>query len=210
MQPRRRRDGRGSWLDEGNNQFRDLPSTLSLPRVINLKFPLQPHQKYYNTQYEELGFSSLTQMKYDYTTNSHYITYTFSLFEVGRMHVLSLGVKGLTRQTPKYDFYKCHNFVPQGALVMHIIRCYCDHQIECDNWCLFRNSDKTLSEYRRGDEDEVAEWLRRWTANPMCSARVGSNPILVEFSFFTDSHLPTINCKRKILKMQIVFLLPLL
>ena len=28
--------------------------------------------------------------------------------------------------------------------------------------------------------DEVAEWLRRWTANPMGSARVGSNPILVE------------------------------
>ena len=27
--------------------------------------------------------------------------------------------------------------------------------------------------------DEVAEWLRRWTANPMCSARMGSNPILV-------------------------------
>ena len=23
----------------------------------------------------------------------------------------------------------------------------------------------------------MAEWLRRWTANPMCSARVGSNPI---------------------------------
>ena len=31
--------------------------TLSLPRVINIKFPLQPHQKYYMTQYEELGFS---------------------------------------------------------------------------------------------------------------------------------------------------------
>ena len=30
-------------------------------------------------------------------------------------------------------------------------------------------------------KDEVAEWLRRWTANPMGSARVGSNPILVEF-----------------------------
>ena len=27
--------------------------------------------------------------------------------------------------------------------------------------------------------DEVAEWLRRWTANPLCSARVGSNPTLV-------------------------------
>ena len=32
-------------------------------------------------------------------------------------------------------------------------------------------------------EDEVAEWLRRWTANPLCSARVGSNPILVVFFF---------------------------
>ncbi len=27
----------------------------------------------------------------------------------------------------------------------------------------------------------MAEWLRRWTANPLGSARVGSNPILVEF-----------------------------
>ena len=27
--------------------------------------------------------------------------------------------------------------------------------------------------------DEVAEWLRRWTANPLGSPRVGSNPILV-------------------------------
>ena len=31
--------------------------------------------------------------------------------------------------------------------------------------------------------DEVAEWLRRWTANPLGSARVGSNPILVGISF---------------------------
>ena len=34
-------------------------------------------------------------------------------------------------------------------------------------------------------QDEVAEWLRRWTANPMCSARVGSNPILVGIFFLT-------------------------
>ena len=32
-------------------------------------------------------------------------------------------------------------------------------------------------------EDEVAEWLRRWTANPLGSARVGSNPILVVYFF---------------------------
>ncbi len=36
---------------------------------------------------------------------------------------------------------------------------------------------KTVSHFYR--HDEVAEWLRRWTANPMGSARVGSNPILV-------------------------------
>ena len=33
-------------------------------------------------------------------------------------------------------------------------------------------------------QDEVAEWLRRWTANPLCSARVGSNPILVAMFYF--------------------------
>ena len=31
--------------------------TLSLPRMINFKFPLQLHQKYYTTQREELGVS---------------------------------------------------------------------------------------------------------------------------------------------------------
>ena len=31
--------------------------TLSLLRMINVKFPLQPHQKYYITQYGELDFS---------------------------------------------------------------------------------------------------------------------------------------------------------
>ena len=49
--------------------------TLSLLRVINSKFALQPHLKYYITQYEEHGFSSLTQMKDDYTTNCHFQLY---------------------------------------------------------------------------------------------------------------------------------------
>ena len=30
-------------------------------------------------------------------------------------------------------------------------------------------------------QDAVAEWLRRWTANPLCSAREGSNPFGVGF-----------------------------
>ena len=43
--------------------------TLSLTIVIKFKSLLQPHQKYYITQYEELDFSSLIQMKDDCTTN---------------------------------------------------------------------------------------------------------------------------------------------
>ena len=36
-------------------------------------------------------------MKDDYSTNSHYLTYTFSLWEVGRMYISNLGVKGLKK-----------------------------------------------------------------------------------------------------------------
>ena len=67
--------------------------TLPLPRVINFKFPLQPRQEYYITQYEGLGFSSLTQMKDDYTTNSHYLIYTFLFKLVGRMYLLSTSLR---------------------------------------------------------------------------------------------------------------------
>ena len=51
--------------------------------------------------------------------------------------------------------------------------------------------------------DEVAEWLRRWTANPMCSARVGSNPILVDP--FLVCCLSTL--ARSLLSWRLIFLL---
>ena len=57
--------------------------SLSLPRVINFEFPLQRHQKYHITQYGELGFSLLTQTKYDYAINSYYLTYTFLFKRLG-------------------------------------------------------------------------------------------------------------------------------
>ena len=69
--------------------------TLSLPRVINIKFPLQPHQKYYITWHKELGLSYLPQMKDDYNTNTHYLTLNISSEKVERMYFLKLGVKGL-------------------------------------------------------------------------------------------------------------------
>ena len=39
------------------------------------------------------------------------------------------------------------------------------------------------SQSKLENQDEVAEWLRRWTANPLGSPRVGSNPILVDYMF---------------------------
>ena len=41
--------------------------------------------------------------------------------------------------------------------------------------------------------DEVAEWLRRWTANPLGSARVGSNPILVALCRFYGVMVSTLD-----------------
>ena len=35
------------------------------------------------------------------------------------------------------------------------------------------------AQWVQGDQDEVAEWSRGWSANPLCSACVGSNPILL-------------------------------
>ena len=51
---------------------RELPMWLKVhlwrPNVLLIvKFSPQPHQKYYVTHYGELGFSSLTRMKDDYT-----------------------------------------------------------------------------------------------------------------------------------------------
>ena len=39
----------------------------------------------------------------------------------------------------------------------------------------------------------MAEWLRRWTANPLGYARVGSNPILVDC--FVSSFCDLLNAK---------------
>ena len=61
----------------------------------------------------------------------------------------------------------------------------------------------------RARQDEVAEWLRRWTANPLCSARVGSNPILVgvqsfSFSLFERVTFATRVCSRECTNMSLV------
>ena len=52
------------------------------------------------------------------------------------------------------------------------------------------HSRQSWPNVREHQLDEVAEWLRRWTANPMGSARVGSNPILVVGLFSKSGHSP--------------------
>ena len=63
--------------------------SLSLLRVINVKFPLQPHQKYYITQYGELWLSLLRWKMLILRTNSHYTSlYTFPLWKVAPENVI--------------------------------------------------------------------------------------------------------------------------
>ena len=70
--------------------------SLSLLRVINVKFPLQPHQKYYITQYGELWLSLLRWKMLILRTNSHYTSlYTFPLWNVAIMYFLNSGVKDI-------------------------------------------------------------------------------------------------------------------
>ena len=50
-------------------------------------------------------------------------------------------------------------------------------------WTNFAKEIQSKTDYGKLTDD-VAEWLRRWTANPMCSAREGSNPFVIGlFSF---------------------------
>ena len=83
---------------------------LSLPRVINFEFSLQPHQKYNITQYKERSFSYLNQIKDDYTTNFHYSTYTFhfegsenALFELGSERVNTVTIQEDSNDEDSYS-----------------------------------------------------------------------------------------------------------
>ena len=70
-------------------------STFSLPRVIGNKFILQPHQKYYITQYEELwlliAYSDEIWLHYQ---NSHYLMYTILFKRLGNVLSWTWGWKG--------------------------------------------------------------------------------------------------------------------
>ena len=43
--------------------------------------------------------------------------------------------------------------------------------------------------FRSETEDSLSEWLRRWTRNPLGSARRGSNPLAVACSLQSSLHL---------------------
>ena len=45
--------------------------------------------------------------------------------------------------------------------------------------------------------DDLAEWLRRWTANPLGYARAGSNPVVVAFGGFSSLGIDAQNLHKK-------------
>ena len=70
--------------------------TLPLPIVINFKFPLHPHEKFYITQYEEFGFHSLVRYKiklfyYKFSQSHLYVSLEYcgedALFDLGSERV---------------------------------------------------------------------------------------------------------------------------
>ena len=71
--------------------------TLSLPRVVNFKFPLQPNQKYYITQYGELDFSWVTDKIWLYIYQ-FLLPHTF-LVKCWENELFELGGKGLCSTT---------------------------------------------------------------------------------------------------------------
>ena len=54
-------------------------------------------------------------------------------------------------------------------------------------------------------QDEVAEWLRRWTANPLGFPRVGSNPILVDQFFDQFTQLLRAKCPLNLEKIEVTY-----
>ena len=51
--------------------------------------------------------------------------------------------------------------------------------------------------------DKMAEWLKRWTVNPLVSARVGTNPIFVVFLIGSTVKWIAICCLNIFIRAQI-------
>ena len=79
--------------------------------------------------------------------------------------------------------------------------CWCFLTISDTLWCFLTISDafwwflvlsddftNLLDSSPWNINDTVSEWLRRWTRNPLGSARVGSNPTGVDGSFLSKRH----------------------
>ena len=105
------------WLDSSDYMETRLRPrlTLSLPRVINFKFPLQPHQKYNIIQYGERGFSSFYSDERWYTTNSHWENV---LFELGSERSIQLTVI-TTCSFANSSTHRC----PRGAIQTALTQC---------------------------------------------------------------------------------------
>ena len=82
----------GEWTSYTEICIRNFHLTLSLPRVINVKFLLQPHQKYKSHSMKNLAIHSL--LRWNMITAN--LTNLYISFKRRRkMYILNFGVKGL-------------------------------------------------------------------------------------------------------------------
>ena len=64
--------------------------------------------------------------------------------------------------------------------------------------CVGSNTDTAKAAHASLSVDTVSEWLRRWTRNPLGSARRGSNPLGVGFFGVDDMKHKTSQCMTKL------------
>ena len=166
--------------------------------MINFKFLLRPHQQYYITQYEELGFPQLTQMKDDFTTNSHYLIYTFLFRKVGRMYFLNL--MRYHRHSPGncHTFTFVHHFCVVVAFVasicsgaergidqenVRVCTCICrsNHQVTKQN--PYKKLLKFLSVHHSGEAGLGNAFYVRFTSSIQSHCYVfARDTMLIEFA----------------------------
>ena len=84
------------WSEENSPPHRGAADCLilSLPRVINFKFHLQPHQKYASHSMKNLPFHSLLRLKMIVLPNYQSITHALPYKSLGERSYLNLRVKG--------------------------------------------------------------------------------------------------------------------
>ena len=84
---------------------------------------------------------------------------------------------GALRSTDKHRLCVCH----QKILVAMFHNCLELYNTLGGHHSIYDNACNSVAHFSSHHQDSVSERLRRWTRNPLGSARRGSNPLAVDF-----------------------------